>query len=195
MREFTSIRTIDTPDQFWIVEHLPVYTLGLGADPRHILVPHGIPIVQTDRGGEVTYHGLGQAVIYLLLDLRRFRSVARLFIRELVKRIEQALIETLEEYQLVGERKIGAPGIYISNGEWRGAKIASLGLKVNSSGLTYHGVSLNVDMDLIPFSWINPCGHKGLRAIDMKTLGVNITLFEIQLVLANKLMGKLNQAI
>jgi lipoyl(octanoyl) transferase len=195
MREFTNMRTGDTPDQFWIVEHYPVYTLGLGADPQHILIQHEIPVIQTDRGGEVTYHGLGQAVIYLLLDLRRFRSVARLFVRELVKRIEQGLIETLEEYNLVGERRIGAPGIYIADGEWQGAKIASLGLKVNASGLAYHGVSLNVNMDLKPFSWINPCGQRGLRAIDMKTLGVNATLFEVQLMLANKLVGKFNYAI
>jgi lipoyl(octanoyl) transferase len=187
MRAFTDARTADTADELWIVEHPSVFTLGLGADPSHVLDAHGIPVVQTDRGGEVTYHGPGQVVIYLLMDLRRHRRDARLFAREFVKKIEQAVIDTLAEYNLAGERKTGAPGIYMSNGAWQGAKIAALGLKVRGNGCTYHGVSLNVAMDLAPFSWINPCGYEGLPTVDMKTLGVDVPLQDAQLALAHNL--------
>jgi lipoyl(octanoyl) transferase len=187
MRAFTDARTADTADELWIVEHPSVFTLGLGADPSHVLDAHGIPVVQTDRGGEVTYHGPGQVVIYLLMDLRRHRRDARLFAREFVKKIEQAVIDTLAEYNLAGERKTGAPGIYMSHGAWQGAKIAALGLKVRGNGCTYHGVSLNVAMDLAPFSWINPCGYEGLPTVDMKTLGVDVPLQDAQLALAHNL--------
>ncbi|HWW05591.1 lipoyl(octanoyl) transferase LipB [Collimonas sp.] len=192
MRAFTDSRCSDTPDQLWIVEHPPVFTLGLGADPGHVLAPHAIPVIQTDRGGEVTYHGPGQVVIYLLLDLRRRGPGARLFVREFVHSIEQAVIDTLAAYNLAGERKAGAPGIYVADGAWQGAKIAALGLKVRASGCTYHGVSLNVGMDLEPFSWINPCGYEGLATVDMKTLGVDIALSEMQLALAHKLIDRFN---
>ncbi|MDB5762192.1 MAG: lipoate--protein ligase [Herminiimonas sp.] len=187
MRAFTDHRTADTPDQLWIVEHPPVFTLGLGADPLHVREPHAIPVVQTDRGGEVTYHGPGQVVIYLLIDLRRNKPGARLFAREFVNKIEQAVIDTLAAYNLAGERKPGAPGIYISNGDRQGAKIAALGLKIRANGCTYHGVSLNVDMDLTPFSWINPCGFEGLETIDMKALGVEAQLQDVQSALAHNL--------
>jgi len=185
MRAYTDARTADTPNQLWIVEHPPVYTLGLAADPAHILDAHAIPVVQTDRGGEVTYHGPGQVVIYLLIDLRRSKPGGRLFSREFVHKIEQAVIDTLAAYNLVGERKPGAPGIYVAAGRWQGAKIAALGLKVRGNGCTYHGVSLNVAMDLTPFSWINPCGYPGLATIDMKTLGVDIAVAEAQLALTS----------
>ena len=191
MRGFTDERDADTPDQLWIVEHPPVFTLGLGADPSHVLEPHAIPVVQTDRGGEVTYHGPGQAVIYLLIDLRRSRPGARLFAREFVQQIEQAVIDTLAAYNLTGERKPGAPGIYMSGGSRQGAKIAALGLKVRGNGCTYHGVALNVAMDLTPFSWINPCGYEGLATIDMKTLGVAAPLQDVQLALAYELIQRL----
>jgi lipoyl(octanoyl) transferase len=191
MRAFTDARSDDTPDQLWIVEHPPVFTLGLGADPSHVLDAHDIPVVQTDRGGEVTFHGPGQVVIYLLIDLRRHKSGEsgrRLFAREFVSKIEQSVIDTLAAYNLAGERKSGAPGIYVAgNGPWQGAKIAALGLKVRGNGCTYHGVSLNVAMDLSPFSWINPCGYEGLATVDMKSLGVEVTLHEAQLVLAHNL--------
>src|SRR6185312_16024285 len=154
MRAFTDARTAETPDELWIVEHPPVFTLGLGADPSHVLDAHGIPVVQTDRGGEVTYHGPGQVVIYLLMDLRRGEPGMRVMAREFVKNIEQAVIDTLAAYNLFGVRKPGAPGIYVESGEWEGAKVAALGLKVRGNGCTYHGVSLNVAMDLTPFSWI-----------------------------------------
>jgi lipoyl(octanoyl) transferase len=190
MRSFTDSRTSDTPDQLWIVEHPPVFTLGLAADPAHILDAHNIPIVQTDRGGEVTYHGPGQAVIYLLFDLRR-KQAQKLLPREFVMHIEQAVIDTLAAYNLQGERKPDAPGIYLANGNWQGAKIAALGLKIRGSGCTYHGVALNVAMNLQPFSWINPCGYAGLATVDMQTLGIAAPLSEVQMALATNLIRQL----
>ena len=191
MRAFTDARTATTANQLWMVEHPPVFTLGLGADPTHIIDAHDIPIVQTDRGGEVTYHGPGQAVIYLLFDLRR--QAKKILPREFVNRIEQAVIDTLAAYNLSGERKSGAPGIYVANGEHQGAKIAALGLKIRGNGCTYHGVSLNVAMDLQPFSWINPCGYAGLQTIDMKTLGVTTSLSQAQQLLTHHLHVQLSQ--
>jgi lipoyl(octanoyl) transferase len=191
MRAFTDTRTADTVDECWIVEHPPVFTLGLGADPSHVLDPHAVPVIQTDRGGEVTYHGPGQAIIYLLLDLRRNNRGGRLLARELVQRIEQAVIDVLSAYNLDGRRTPGAPGIYIANGPWQGAKIAALGLKVRGNGCTYHGVALNVAMDLTPFSWIDPCGYEGLATVDMKTLGADVALQEAQSALAHKLASTL----
>ena len=188
MRAYTDSRSADSPDQLWIVEHPPVFTLGLGADIAHVLNPHAIPVVQTDRGAEVTYHDPGQVVIYLLMDLRRNHPGARLFAREFVQKIEQAVIDTLAAYNLAGERKQGAPGIYVSAGPWQGAKIAALGLKIRASGCTYHGVSLNVAMDLTPFSWINPCGYEGLATVDMQTLNVDAPLSDVQTLLADKLL-------
>ncbi len=189
MRAFTDTRTPETDDQLWLVEHPPVFTLGLGADPAHVIDAHQIPVVQTDRGGEVTYHGPGQAIAYLLFDLRR--DGRRLLPREFVHRIEQAVIETLATYNCMGERKAGAPGIYIANGEWRGAKIAALGLKIRANGCTYHGVSLNVAMDLQPFEWINPCGYSGLATVDLRSLGVKASLLEVQEQLARALEQQL----
>ena len=191
MRAFTDARTETTANQLWIVEHPPVFTLGLGADATHIIDAHDIPIVQTDRGGEVTYHGPGQALIYLLFDLRR--QAKKILPREFVTRIEQAVIDTLAAYNLSGERKSGAPGIYIAKGDYQGAKIAALGLKIRGNGCTYHGVSLNVAMDLEPFSWINPCGYPGLQTIDMKTLGVTASLNDAQQCLAHHLHVQLTQ--
>jgi lipoyl(octanoyl) transferase len=186
MRNYTDQRTANSADQIWLVSHPPVFTLGLGADPAHVLDAHDVPVLQTDRGGEVTYHGPGQAIVYLLIDLRRHHG-GRLYAREFVHRIEQAVINTLAAYNLQSERKVGAPGIYVRDGPQQGAKIAALGLKVRASGCTYHGVALNVDMDLAPFSWIDPCGYPGLKTADMKTLGVVAKMPEVQLVLANQL--------
>lgn len=191
MRDFTAARDADTFDELWIVEHPPVFTLGLGADRAHILAAHDIPVIQTDRGGEVTYHGPGQVVIYLLIDLRRRHTKGRLFAREFVRQIEQAVIDTLSAYNVAGERIEGAPGIYLTQGQWQGAKIAALGLKVKGNGCTYHGVSLNVAMDLQPFSWINPCGYEGLATIDLQTLGVQVSLKEVQNALALRLQNLL----
>lgn len=187
MRAFTDARDAETADELWIVEHPPVFTLGLGADRSHVLAAHDIPVIQTDRGGEVTYHGPGQVVIYLLIDLRRRHTKGRLFAREFVYKIEQAVIDTLAAYNIPGKRIEGAPGIYLENGSWEGAKIAALGLKVRANGCTYHGVSLNVAMDLSPFSWINPCGYQGLATIDMRSLGVNASLAQVQQDLAHGL--------
>ena len=171
MRAFTDARTADTPDEIWLVEHPPVFTLGQAGNPAHLLAADsGIPLVKVDRGGQITYHGPGQVIAYLLLDLRR----RKLMVREMVTRIEQAVIDTLAAYNLAGERKAGAPGIYVAPGpdgeRHAGAKIAALGLKIRN-GCSYHGVSLNVQMDLRPFLAINPCGYAGLETVDMATLG------------------------
>jgi len=191
MRAFTDARTPETPDELWIVEHPPVFTLGLGADRGHILSAHAIPVVQTDRGGEVTYHGPGQVVIYLLMDLRRNKPGGKLYARQFVNKIEQAVIDVLAAYNLAGERVEGAPGIYMAGGPRKGAKIAALGLKVRGNGCTYHGVSLNVAMDLSPFTWINPCGYSGLATVDMRTMGVAAPLPEVQQALARALVRHL----
>ncbi|OAB61901.1 octanoyltransferase [Leptolyngbya valderiana BDU 20041] len=153
MREFTDQRAVDQVDELWVVEHDPVFTQGLAGKPEHILNPQGIPIIQTDRGGQVTYHGPGQVVVYPLLDIDR----RALGVRCLVDRLEQAVIDLLAELEIDSQRQEGAPGVFID-----GAKIASIGLKVRR-GRTYHGLAMNVDMDLSPFSCINPCGFAGLR--------------------------------
>lgn len=199
MRAFTDARGLDTPDELWIVEHPPVFTLGLGADRGHVLagpgVPvHAVPVIQTDRGGEVTFHGPGQVVIYLLIDLRRNKPGGKLYARQFVTKIEQAIINVLAAYNLAGERVDGAPGIYMADGPRKGAKIAALGLKVRGNGCTYHGVSLNVAMDLAPFSWINPCGYAGLETVDMRTMGVDVPLAEVQRRLADELVAQLATA-
>ncbi len=191
MREFTAKRSSATPDEIWIVEHDPVFTLGLAADPAHLLNPLDIPLVQTDRGGEITYHGPGQAVIYLLMDLKRLQADGRFYVREFVHRIERSVITVLDRYGLATERRDGAPGIYIASGPRQGAKIAALGLKVQANGCTYHGLALNVAMDLAPFSVMNPCGVAGLRVVDMKTMGIDVPLHEVQTALASALQQHL----
>ncbi len=174
MKSFTANRTEETPDEIWVLQHPPTYTLGQAGDPAHLLKPStDIPLVPIDRGGQITYHGPGQIVVYLLLDLRR----RRLFVRDLVNRIEQAIIDTLADSGVIGVRKAGAPGIYLDGGgdipeALIGAKIAALGLKVTKQ-CCYHGLALNVAMDLKPFEAINPCGYAGLRTIDLQTLGVS----------------------
>ena len=162
MRDFTARRTVDTRDEIWLLQHAPVYTLGLAGKPEHLLRDTGIPLVKTDRGGQITYHGPGQLVIYLLLDVQR-RGIG---VKELVRRMEQAVIDLLAEYGVPAERREKAPGVYVN-----GAKIAALGLKVRSSG-SYHGLALNVDMDLSPFAAINPCGYAGLRVTQTRDEGV-----------------------
>ena len=163
MRAFTAGRTDDTPDEIWLLQHPPVYTLGQAGKPEHLLQnPAGIPLVHIDRGGQITYHGPGQLVAYLLLDLPR----RKIKVRELVNLMEQAIIDTLADYGLAAERKDGAPGVYIA-----GDKIAALGLRVKN-GCSYHGLAINVDADLAPFGWINPCGYEGLKTIRMKDFGV-----------------------
>lgn len=158
MQDFTAARGDDTPDELWLVEHPPVFTQGLAGKAEHLLADVGIPVVQIDRGGQVTYHGPGQIVIYLLLDLRR-RGFK---VRELVNAMEQALIDCVAAYGVQAERVEGAPGVYV-----QGAKIAALGLRIKH-GCSYHGLSLNVDMDLTPFKAINPCGYAGMEVIQLR---------------------------
>jgi lipoyl(octanoyl) transferase len=160
MRSFTDERDARTPDEIWVVEHDPVFTLGLNGKREHLLNPGDIPVVECDRGGQVTYHGPGQIVVYVLLDLRR-RSLG---VKHLVQLLEQAVIDLLQQYTISAQRKPNAPGVYV-NGE----KIAALGLRVRK-GCSYHGLSLNVDMDLEPFSRINPCGFEGLQTTTLKAL-------------------------
>ena len=162
MQDFTAQRDAATPDELWLVEHPPVYTLGQAGKAEHLLHVTDIPLVKIDRGGQITYHGPGQVVGYLLLDLHR----RGLKVREMVTLIEQALIDCIADYGLDARRKDGAPGVYID-----GAKVAALGLRVKN-GCSYHGLSLNVDMDLTPFTWINPCGYSGLQTIQLKDFGV-----------------------
>ena len=164
MQRFTAERNADTPDELWLTSHPPVFTQGLAGKPEHLLRDIGIPVVKIDRGGQVTYHGPGQAVVYLLLDLSR----RGLKVRQLVGRIEQAVIDLLAGCGLRGERVTGAPGVYVG-----GAKIAALGLRVKG-GCCYHGVALNVDMELAPYSAINPCGYPGLKVTQLRDLGVNV---------------------
>lgn len=173
MRTFTKERNSSTPDEIWVLEHPPVFTLGLAGDASNLHSPSNqIPMVQVDRGGEITYHGPGQIVVYLLLDLKRLG----IYVKELVSRIEQALIDTLADFGIQAERKPGAPGIYVSqqagiSAEWFGAKVAALGLKVSKS-CSYHGLALNVATDLDAFARIHPCGYEGLRTVNMQTLGI-----------------------
>ena len=192
MRDFTQQRDSDTPDEIWILEHPPVFTLGLAGDASNLHSPSNhIPLVQVDRGGEITYHGPGQIVVYLLLDLRRLG----IFVKELVSRIEQALINTLADFGIQAERHAGAPGIYIAQegsiqAEYRGAKIAALGLKV-SKGCSYHGLALNVSTDLAAFARIHPCGYEGLRTVDMQTLGIKDNVDVISQTLLGHLQKQL----
>ena len=166
MRAFTDARTPATPDEIWLTEHPAVYTLGLAGRREHLLRDNGIPVISVDRGGQVTYHGPGQLVAYLLIDLRR----ARLGVREMVRRIESAVITWLASEGVDAYGKPGAPGIYVGHGGVE-AKIGSLGLRVRN-GCTYHGAAVNIDMDLSPFADIDPCGYKGLRVTQLSDLGV-----------------------
>ena len=202
MRAFTDQRDVETPDELWVCEHPPVYTQGLAGKPEHLLKAHGIPVVQTNRGGQVTYHGPGQVVVYPLIDLRRLN----IYVKEYVYRLEQAVIKTLEHLGVTGHRVAGAPGIYVNLADPAGhsaltgpradpfnglCKIAALGIKV-SRHCTYHGVALNVAMDLQPFTGINPCGYAGLQTVDLSTIGVQTTWDEAADVLARKLANYLS---
>jgi lipoyl(octanoyl) transferase len=183
MQSFTAARTPETPDELWIVEHPPVYTLGQAGKPEHILRDVGIPLVKIDRGGQVTYHGPGQVVIYLLLDLSRLK----IKVRELVSAIEQGVIDLLAEYGVTAGRRDGAPGVYVGE-----AKVAALGLRIRN-GCSYHGVALNVDMDLSPFAAINPCGYAGLEVIQTRDLDIPLTAHEAGERLSQHLLQQLDQ--
>ncbi|HSI46810.1 MAG TPA: lipoyl(octanoyl) transferase LipB [Ideonella sp.] len=202
MRAFTEARGPDTPDEFWQVEHPPVFTQGVAGKPEHVLGAGDIPVLQSNRGGQVTYHGPGQVVVYPLVDLRRLG----VFVKEYVFRLEAAVIQTLERFGVLGFRVSGAPGIYVNLAdpfnaalpagprlhEFAGlGKIAALGIKV-SQHCTYHGVSLNVAMDLEPFRRINPCGYAGLQTVDLATLGVRAEPAEVSALLCERLRQHLS---
>ncbi|MCX7255880.1 MAG: lipoyl(octanoyl) transferase LipB [Polaromonas sp.] len=204
MQEFTAARDETTPDALWICEHAPVYTQGLAGKTDHILNPGDIPVVQTNRGGQVTFHGPGQVVAYPLIDLKR----AGYFVKEYVYRIEEAVLNTLVHFGVTGHRVSGSPGIYVRLADpfshaaltgpahpsdpFRGlGKIAALGIKV-SRHCTYHGVALNVAMDLEPYSRINPCGYAGLTTTDLSTIGVPASWQEAADVLGHKLATHLS---
>ncbi|MBC7699069.1 lipoyl(octanoyl) transferase LipB [Aquabacterium sp.] len=203
MQAFTEARTPETPDELWVCEHLPVFTQGLAGKADHVLFnppgPDHIPVVQANRGGQVTYHGPGQVVAYPLVDLKR----QGIYVKEYVFRLEQALIKTLEALGVTGHRVAGAPGIYVRLDDPAGhsaltapadprdpfkglGKVAALGIKV-SRHCTYHGVALNVAMDLSPYSRINPCGYTGLKTVDLASLGVNVPWDEAAELLGGKL--------
>ena len=195
MQAFTEARTPDTPDELWLCEHPPVFTQGLAGKADHLLSPGEISVVPTNRGGQVTYHGPGQVVAYPLVDLKR----AGYYVKEYVYRVEEAVIRTLWEFGVTGHRVKGAPGVYVRLDEpsaharlpegdpFQGlGKIAAIGIKV-SRNCTYHGVALNVAMDLEPFSRINPCGYAGLKTVDLSTIGVSTTWNEAAALLGQKL--------
>lgn len=188
MVNFTASRTAETQDELWVCEHPPVFTLGQAGKPEHLLADIGIPLIKIDRGGQITYHGPGQVVVYLLLDMGR-RDIR---IRDLVSRIEQAIIDLLAEQGVSATRRNGAPGVYI---EQRGsiAKIGALGLRVRK-GCCYHGVSLNVDMDLSPFAAINPCGYAGLAVTQTRDLGIAMSPAQVAESLVRQLTQQLEQA-
>jgi lipoyl(octanoyl) transferase len=215
MQDFTAQRQADTPDELWVCEHPPVFTQGLAGQAGHLLAPGDIPVVATNRGGQVTFHGPGQVVAYPLLNLQR----AGYFVKEYVYRLEEAVIRTLRHFGVTGHRVAGAPGIYVrlddpgshallpqrpqkisdnsasrklgSDPDFLGlGKVAALGIKV-SRHCTYHGVALNVAMDLSPFERINPCGYAGLRTVDLSTIGVSVSWQEAADVLSHKLVHSL----
>ena len=199
MQAFTASRSVDAADELWLCEHPPVFTQGLAGQASHVLLPGDIPVMPTNRGGQVTYHGPGQVVAYPLLDLQR----AGYYVKEYVYRLEESVIKTLATLGVTGHRVAGAPGIYVrladpfshaaltgpapGDDPFRGlGKIAALGIKV-SRHCTYHGAALNVAMDLEPFSRINPCGYAGLKTVDLSTIGVSITWEEVAAVWGQKL--------
>ena len=170
MQSFTDHRNADTFDEIWLLEHPSVFTQGLAGKAEHVLNPHDIPIVQTDRGGQITYHGPGQLMLYLLLDLNRLNIKTRQFVRT----IEQTVIDYLGSLGISAEGRVDAPGIYVGD-----KKIASIGLRVRR-GYSYHGIAFNIDTDLTPFSYINPCGFQGLRMTSLKNLAPHITQNQVK---------------
>ena len=178
MREFTDTRDAETIDEIWLVEHPKVFTLGRNGDPAHILNPGNIPVVESDRGGQVTYHGPGQLVAYTLFDLNRLG----IGVRSLVTGLENAVIGTLSQYGIKAQARCDAPGVYVD-----GKKIASLGLRIRK-GCSYHGLSLNVDMDLSPFAAINPCGYPGLEVTQLADFGVEARIMEVAVPLVGGIM-------
>lgn len=203
MSAFTEARGPETEDELWLCEHAPTYTQGLAGKADHVLNPHGIPVIQTNRGGQVTYHGPGQVVAYPLIDLKRLG----IFVKEYVYRLETAVIQTLEAYGVTGHRVAGAPGIYVRLDDpgahaalsgpvdptdpFKGlGKVAALGIKI-SRHCTYHGAALNVAMDLQPFAGINPCGYAGLETVDLARIGVSADWPEVARRFGERLQAQL----
>ncbi|MGX9934455.1 lipoyl(octanoyl) transferase LipB [Advenella kashmirensis] len=188
MKSFTEGRDKETPDEIWLVEHCPVYTLGQAGKPEHLLNTGAIEVVHCNRGGQVTYHGPGQLVVYPLLDLRR----QGIYVKEYVALIEDVVLDTLASFGLQKAcRKAGAPGVYVPLQDGSLAKIAALGVKI-SQGCAYHGLALNVDMDLRPFAGINPCGYAGLQTVDLKTMGIITTVQEAGMRVLERLLPRLS---
>ena len=202
MQAFTEARGPDTPDEVWLCEHPPVYTQGQAGRAEHVLAAQGIPVVQTNRGGQVTYHGPGQVVAYPLVDLRRLG----IYVKEYVYRLEHVVLRTLESFDVTGHRVPGAPGIYVKLADPFGhaaltgpradpfeglGKVAALGIKV-SRHCTYHGLALNVAMDLAPFRGIHPCGYAGLETVDLATLGVHTDWATVARRLGERLVSHLS---
>jgi lipoyl(octanoyl) transferase len=176
MRQFNANRDERTEDELWLLEHPPVFTLGLNGNDEHVLNTYEIPLVNTDRGGQVTYHGPGQLVAYTLIDLKR----QKIGVREMITRLEKSVINLLAELGITAQARADAPGVYVD-----GCKIASLGLRVKR-GACYHGLSLNVAMDLTPFSYINPCGYQGMKVVDLKSMGCELSMVQAK----NKLVSE-----
>lgn len=185
MHDFTDARDETTPDEIWLVEHPAVFTQGQAGKAEHLLVPGDIPVIQSDRGGQVTYHGPGQQVMYVLLNLRR----RKLGVRELVTLLEQTVVNTLAELGIEAYPRSDAPGVYVD-----GRKICSLGLRIRK-GCSFHGLALNIDMDLAPFLRINPCGYAGLEMTQVKDLKPGLTLADVQPLLVAKLLEGLNNPV
>jgi lipoyl(octanoyl) transferase len=174
MQAFTDARATETPDEIWLTEHPPIYTLGLAGRREHLHRDNGIPVLKVDRGGQVTYHGPGQLIAYLLIDIRR----RRLGVRQMVRAIEASVIQLLDSYGVAATVRSGAPGVYVQRRDGE-AKIAALGLKVRN-GRSYHGLALNIDMDLAPFTDIDPCGYRGLAVTRLRDLGIDAPRAEIE---------------
>jgi len=181
MQQLTDTRGADTPDEIWLLEHEPVFTLGMNADPSHVLAARDIPVIQIDRGGQVTYHGPGQLVIYPLIDVRR----SGLGVRSLVTALERAVIDYAAGFGISAECRADAPGVYVE-----GRKLASVGLRIRRGG-SYHGLALNVDMDLAPFARINPCGYAGLQMTQLAALGGPRRIEQVGQEIAPLLLGYL----
>ena len=179
MQDYTLTRDTDSADEIWVVEHPAVFTQGLNGQPEHLLTTSEIPVINTDRGGQITYHAPGQLVVYTLIDIQR-RQIG---VRQLVTVLEQAMIETLAQYGLQAAAKADAPGVYIAD-----KKIGSVGLRIKK-GCSYHGLSLNNNMDLTPFSYINPCGYRNLQVTQLVDLGVHVKTHELAVPVVNSIMN------
>jgi lipoyl(octanoyl) transferase len=188
MQAFTDARVRDTPDEIWLTEHPPIYTLGLAGRSEHLHRDNGIPVLKVDRGGQITYHGPGQLIVYLLIDIGR----RRMGVRQLVRAIEDSVIQLLDSYGVAATVRGGAPGVYVQRRDSE-AKIAALGLKIRN-GRSYHGLALNIDMDLAPFADIDPCGYRGLAVTQLRDLGIDAPRAEIESRLAAALDAAIGAA-